>query len=207
MIAFIARQQASSLVESSGLRLLRVAWDCARDGGLDLWQLAVEIDLLRSSGLANTDLRWLVSRALVDHRTELTRPMDRTRRFRKSTSHSFALTPRDCFVLTESGYEFAAGEGRGWSAIRKTSGNGTERVPHWDAMLHEVRFGCTLVKRFKRPPSAQGLILSAFQEEGWPPAIDDPLPAQHNQDPKRRLHYTIRNLNRGRRRRAPGRGS
>ncbi len=64
-------------------------------------------------------------------------------------------------------------------------------------MLHELRLGGELVKRFKRPPSAQGLVLAAFQEEGWPPAIDDPLPTQYNQDPKRRLHYTIRNLNRG----------
>ena len=64
-------------------------------------------------------------------------------------------------------------------------------------MLHELRLGTEIVKRFTRPAPAQELILAAFQEEGWPPAIDDPLPAQFNQDPKRHLHYTIRNLNRG----------
>ncbi len=61
----------------------------------------------------------------------------------------------------------------------------------------ELRLGDEIVKCFTRPASAQELILAAFQEEGWPPAIDDPLHAQYNQDPKRHLHYTVRNLNRG----------
>src|SRR5262249_15082674 len=69
--------------------------------------------------------------------------------------------------------------------------------PRYDAMLHELYLGAELVKRFTRPAKSQELILAAFQEDDWPPAIDDPLPAQFNQDPKRHLHYTIRNLNRG----------
>ena len=69
-------------------------------------------------------------------------------------------------------------------------------VPHYDAMLHELRLGDEIVKCFTRPAPAQELILKVFEEEGWPPAIDDPLTSA-NQDPKRHLHYTIRNLNRG----------
>jgi len=75
--------------------------------------------------------------------------------------------------------------------------NSTPVIPHYDAMLHELRLGDELVKSFTRPARAQELILQVFQEEGWPPAIDDPLPSQFNQDPKRHLHYTVRNLNRG----------
>jgi hypothetical protein len=40
-------------------------------------------------------------------------------------------------------------------------------------------------------------VLRVLQEEGWPPRIDDPLPPEADQDPKRRLHSTISNLNRG----------
>lgn len=36
----------------------------------------------------------------------------------------------------------------------------------------------------------------AFEEEGWPPRIDDPLPPLAQLDPRRRLHDTIKALNR-----------
>jgi hypothetical protein len=38
--------------------------------------------------------------------------------------------------------------------------------------------------------------LSAFEEDRWPPVIDDPLPPKPEQDTKRRLHDTIKALNR-----------
>ena len=36
----------------------------------------------------------------------------------------------------------------------------------------------------------------AFEEEEWPPRVDDPLPPQRDLEPKRRLHDTLRSLNR-----------
>ncbi len=36
----------------------------------------------------------------------------------------------------------------------------------------------------------------AFQEEGWPVRIDDPLPPVSESEPKQRLRETIRSLNR-----------
>jgi hypothetical protein len=253
-------------VEDPALVLLRDAWECARDGGVDPWQFAVEIEVLRLAGLTNTDLRWLVNRGLLEHRSEQTRPGDRTRRFRRSTPRSLALSQRDCFILAEAGYQLASkgrlreaahvpaveppdsphlstpssrpsppsqggatgglapaqqrdiGELDAASASPPSQGGASEgqpratststnsmrtvplqsapRLPSWDAKLHELRLGRELIKRFSRPARAQEAILSAFQEEGWPSAIDDPLPAQYNQDPKRRLHYTVRNLNR-----------
>jgi hypothetical protein len=42
----------------------------------------------------------------------------------------------------------------------------------------------------------QEAILMAFEEEHWPPRIDDPLPAHPDLLPKRRLHDTIKGLNR-----------
>jgi len=42
----------------------------------------------------------------------------------------------------------------------------------------------------------QEVILMAFEEEHWPPRIDDPLPVHPDLIPKRRLHDTIKSLNR-----------
>jgi hypothetical protein len=42
----------------------------------------------------------------------------------------------------------------------------------------------------------QEAILIAFEEERWPPRIDDPLPGSPDLLPKRRLHDTIKSLNR-----------
>jgi hypothetical protein len=68
--------------------------------------------------------------------------------------------------------------------------------PRWDAERHELWYAERLVKRFKWPASNQETILAAFEEEAWPARIDDPLPPQPEQDPKRRLHDTIKCLNR-----------
>ena len=56
--------------------------------------------------------------------------------------------------------------------------------------------GDIVVKQFKVPALNQERILAAFEEEGWPVHIDDPLPPHPEQDPKRRLHDTINSLNR-----------
>jgi hypothetical protein len=68
--------------------------------------------------------------------------------------------------------------------------------PHWDRDRRELWFDGMLIKRFRQPSPSQENILTAFQEEGWPPSIDDPLPQDPEQEPKRRLNHTIRNLNR-----------
>ncbi len=52
-----------------------------------------------------------------------------------------------------------------------------------------------IVKQFNVPSPNQEAILAAFEEEGWPSAIDDPLPPQPEQDPKHRLRNTIQKLN------------
>lgn len=68
--------------------------------------------------------------------------------------------------------------------------------PTWDGSRHELRVKRTLVKIFKLPSPNQEAILMAFEEEGWPPRIDDPLPRHPDLDPKRRLHDAIKGLNR-----------
>jgi hypothetical protein len=69
-------------------------------------------------------------------------------------------------------------------------------VPTWDRDRQELRLGEDVVKCFKTPAPNQELILAAFEEEGWPVHIYDPLPPHPDQDPRRRLHDTINSLNR-----------
>ena len=68
-------------------------------------------------------------------------------------------------------------------------------VPVWNRTSRTLHFGALLVKEFKVPAANQELVLSAFQEEGWPPHIDDPLPPADGIDAKRRLHHAINRLN------------
>jgi hypothetical protein len=69
-------------------------------------------------------------------------------------------------------------------------------VPHWDRDRRELRWANQLVKQYRLPAPNQELILAAFEEEDWPLSIDDPLPHEPEQDPKQRLHDTIKSLNR-----------
>lgn len=69
-------------------------------------------------------------------------------------------------------------------------------MPRWDRELRELPVGRKPVKRFKLPAPNQTAILTGFQEEGWPPRIDDPLVPHAECHPKRCLAETIKSLNR-----------
>jgi hypothetical protein len=172
--------------------LLLEAYHCAAELDCDPWQFAVEIDVLRAGGLTNSELRWLLQSGYADHAQERDDFCHRTRRFRRIPNLS--LPARTCVVLTPEGVGFVGaspgGEGAG--------GDGAPGRPVWDRARRELRVGQVVVKRFKQPAGNQELVLQAFEEEGWPPRIDDPLPPVSNQDGKRRLQSTIWNLNRSR---------
>ncbi|MGO9110091.1 MAG: hypothetical protein ACLP9L_12735 [Thermoguttaceae bacterium] len=67
--------------------------------------------------------------------------------------------------------------------------------PAWEARCRELRVGELLVKKFRVPAGNQELVLSAFEEEGWPAYIDDPLPMKSEIAPKQRMHNVITRLN------------
>jgi hypothetical protein len=188
---------------SPALRVLLTAFEYARDTGVPAWDFAVEMRSLHEHGLDVNDLRWLVCRGFVDHARDVTRIDDAHRKFRPQAKLLFGR--RSCFVLTDRGVSCAECllNGTAQSDPRLTvestevkQMDGAARVPAWDAERHELRVGEKLVKRFKWPALNQEKILAVFQEEGWPPRIDDPLAPQPDQDPKRRLHDTIKCLNR-----------
>ena len=70
-------------------------------------------------------------------------------------------------------------------------------VPRWDAKLRQLSFDRLLVKQFRLPARNQEAVLSAFEEEGWPWSVYDPLPYLLGQREriKERLRVTIRHLN------------
>ena len=87
----------------------------------------------------------------------------------------------------------------GTAARGSTNGNGAARsvavIPHWDPATRVLRLGRCVVKQYRVPSSTQEVILAAFQEEGWPPHLDDPLPPVLDGYPPDRLRDAIRNLN------------
>ncbi len=73
-----------------------------------------------------------------------------------------------------------------------------ELKPTWDN--RELRLGSKLIKRFRQKVGNQEIVLAAFQEEGWPHSIDDPLsPAKGRWEdpiaPDKRRRDTVRGLN------------
>jgi hypothetical protein len=189
---------------NEALGLLLQAHEYAEELGQDPWDLAVELHVLRGARMTNSDLRWLAAMRYVEHAVEITGPNDRTRQFRRTALVNFSeLT---CVVLTESGVAVARESSGGESVIELAKPRLSKckiilpddlpALPKWDHQRRQLRVGADVVKEFKLPSPNQETVLTAFEEEGWPPRIDDPLPPLPQLDPRRRLHDTIKALNR-----------
>jgi len=189
------------------LRLLVEARQYAREVDRDIWDFAVEIDTLRQAGCTNSEFRWFVCKGFVDHAKETTLAGEDARTFQRLQRPSgLTFSRRTCFVLTEAGGRFACSVLTEPSAdtpcglvtcTKSAVAEPSESTkPTWDRERQELRFGDVVVKQFKVPAANQERILAAFEEEGWPIRIDDPLPPNSEQDSKRRLHDTINSLNR-----------
>jgi hypothetical protein len=127
---------------------------------------------------------------------------DRSRRFQPGTNVAGGSDPR--LLITETGVLAAGpgGAGADWPFRSKRSSNFGEidarrsQLPRWDRRQRQLLFDGCVIKRFRLPARNQEAVLSTFEEEGWPPSIDDPLPFLVSaQRRKGRLHATIRHLN------------
>ena len=197
-------------------RLLK-ANNYAEDTGRNVWEFAVTIAELRRDGVAENELRWLVCRGYIEHADEVV-TTGNERAYNRHVSLRFGK--RSAFVITSAGVAFSReflkgvmhSEARGGAeansfdnALQRTKtqpianghlGSNGSAHPKWDRDRRELRIGSKLVKVFKLPSPMQEAILMAFEEEHWPPRIDDPLPGHPDHLPKRRLHDTIKSLNR-----------
>src|SRR5262245_37610918 len=68
-------------------------------------------------------------------------------------------------------------------------------TPRWDAALHELWFCNLLVKRYRQKADNQKAVLAAFEEQGWPKKIDDPIPGKRGFSAEKRLADTVAALN------------
>ena len=187
---------------SSPLSTLFAAFDYASDSRLDRWQFAVSLADVLSQGATLVDIRWLVLRGFAEHAKETTVPGDANRSFRRLPPTSL---PADmCITLSPLGADTLRAvlpgchtdAGSPVCDIAESDTFARSTVPLWDSVRRELRYGNQIVKRYRVPAANQELILAAFQEEGWPQFIDDPLPPRDELDPKRRLQATIKSLNR-----------
>src|SRR5262245_54360552 len=166
----------------AALAFLLQADDLAGQRRRDAWQYAVEIATLRGAGLNLTEVRWFVDSGYLLHAVETTIPQDAARSF--VVAHNLGFAERTCFVLTPEGAALArtlstrgAGDDGGAAGGR----------PRWIVRRRELHCGVLLVKRFVAPAPNQELVLSAFEEEGWPGRLDDPLPGESGLDGPERL--------------------
>ena len=67
--------------------------------------------------------------------------------------------------------------------------------PFWNSSRARVESGRHGHQTVPGAAQNQEVILSAFEEEGWPEHIDDPLPVSGDIDPPIRLHDAINRLN------------
>ena len=172
--------------------------------------------------MTTSDLRWLVKRGYLCHAREVTAKQDTVRRF-DPAEQNLAFANTTCFLLAQAGQALLGVEhspaNRGvipMSVVADSlhspfdqpdmaAGPQTDRpsdaqsgpavTPNWDRDTRTFTVGEHVVKRFRVPSSNQEAVLKAFQEEGWPTAIDDPLPPVPDCEPKRRLRDTIKSLN------------
>jgi hypothetical protein len=88
---------------------------------------------------------------------------------------------------------------RGLRALADRLRNGTSAgltKPTWEASRRVLVWGGRTVKRLQRAAEAQEAVLAAFEAQGWPERIDDPLTRDAALEPKQRLRDTVKNLNR-----------
>jgi hypothetical protein len=107
--------------------------------------------------------------------------------------------PQSRFVLTEAGCRLAwqaaaapVGPRLATQTCRRPLAPGEK--PRWDRVGRELWFAGEVVLRFRRGASNQERLLEAFEEQGWPPHIDDPLPHTKGKGRRKRLCDTLRHL-------------
>jgi hypothetical protein len=163
------------------LSLLRDAHETAARLHRDPWYFAVEIHALKEAGVTHNDLRSPVCQRLTEHWLERTRRGAPHRTF--GPPRSFRLHIDSCFAISAAG-------------LRVAQSVTAPARPSWDAARRELRLGSLVVKRFRQPACNQETILAAFEEDGWPPRIDNPLPGNGDTEAVDRLHEAVKKLNR-----------
>jgi hypothetical protein len=171
---------------------------------------AVEWEDLAAPGLTRSDARWLLYKGWIKSALETPSTRNGHRSFRYNAPLTFG--PGTCFMLTDAGLPEVKkllphgklpspppAPHRPPATPGQSHADPERAAPFWDTGAGKLYRGDHIVKHYREPAPDQRCILDAFQEEGWPPRIFDPLPGKPGQDPKRRLQKGIEHLNRAQR--------
>jgi hypothetical protein len=172
----------------AALALLKRAHEVAHNLRIDPRRVAVDVVHLLALGLDVDDVQCLVAGSLVE---DADREPGHGRC--NGSAHPAAAMK---FVLTTTGERML----KEWDSRRPLPPIGEPRPvdkPCWDGDRRQLWFGGRLVKQYRVRAESQETILAAFQEDGWPPRIDDPLPMVAGRDRHERLHNAILRLNGG----------
>jgi hypothetical protein len=72
--------------------------------------------------------------------------------------------------------------------------DGGSVTPYWDSLNRKLYFRGELVKAFTSPADHQEAILAAFQAQGWPPSIPNPLAGDTEAQRHLRQERAVRRL-------------
>lgn len=172
------------------------AFSC--DHGVPVEQLSVSLSEVRERGVRDSELRMLIVEGWIHHLRETTDSASPLRTF-LSAGRSLNLHASSCFLHGKAILDLSCSStdsSTGPSAMPCDSRPSNK--PSWNHASRRLVFEGIVVKQFRVPASSQEKILDAFEEEGWPRAIDDPLPPIASIDSKQRLRDTVRCLNRNR---------
>lgn len=188
-VAFTERKVAQF---QAFLSSLGEALEYATDLGTSPWTFALQIEDAKDFRVSKNDLRWMIGRGWIA-------TADRSESYRGEVDPEIDLGAGSSFIISNLGLEMLASHqslefqlSRGDRAASLVSAS----KPRWDGERHELTVLGNVVKRFRWPAANQEMILGVFEEERWPPRIDDPLPRANGLEPKRRLADTIKCLNR-----------
>jgi len=184
---------AASAVRAA-LVLLQGAYQCAHLLQRPAADFALPLDLLRRTGLSDTQLLALIEAGQVEYlppSRPAGGPLPR-RPGRKGMVDEGARV-----VLTAAGVVplSAPPAVPQPPAVTEPPGVLPLERPSWARRHRELHFRGRLVKRFRRLAPNQFAVLDAFEELGWPWCIDDPLPQDPGTLPADRLEDAVDRLN------------
>lgn len=186
----------------TALKLLKQALDDAEDAGQNIWQFAIrKANLLRSGATVN-DLRWLLSRHLIDQAGELTKRGDDQRSFFKITG--LHLPDDACFILSHGGKVYVERNGLEAPVLRDKGDDvaSLSRIapcssptPEWRHIEGELCFRGEVVRRRGRKAARlEETLLAQFAKANWASSIANPFRGPRARR-RARLIETVRRLN------------
>ena len=187
-----------------GLEALYANRFYAADLQQDPWKFALHFAELRELGITRTDIQWLLHKGILHRRPTV----DETNSLLRSATTTlsdllFILSDKGCSYVSPASVAAAPTSDGDAPDLEPTDTQAagdslSEWRPCWNRHDRELYFGDQLVKKFSVPAKNQELVLTAFEEEGWPQHIDSPLPPTKSGEVAAvRLRDTIKRLNQG----------